>query len=99
MKDVFTFSEIERVDLSNPEARRAEINAFVRKYTEDGVKELLPADSIQDQKNVFLINTASFNGIFERQFHKSHTQYLEFNGAQKEIVEMMSIFGSFNYGS
>lgn len=100
MKDVFTFSEIGRVDLSDPEARRAEINAFVRKYAENGVKELLPAASIQDQKNVFLINSAAFNGIFERKFLKSQTRLLNFfNAVQYELVEMMSSCGSYNYGS
>lgn len=99
MKDVFTFTEIERVDFSNPEACRSDINAFVKKLTDGNINATLPIGAIQNQQNIFLVNSAFFEGLFKRPFHPLQTKYANFNGAQDEFVEMMYVYGDFEYGS
>lgn len=95
---MFTFDEIERVDFSDPEARRAEMNAFVKENTQNKIDELLPADSIQNSGNVFLINAASFKATLEKPFDAENTEYQYFYGDREEMVEMMNAIGMYNYG-
>lgn len=94
---MFTFSEIVRVDFSDPEARRAEMNAFVKKYTKY-INELLPINSVQDNGNFFLVNAAFFKGFLEKPFDVKLTEYQNFYGASEGLIEMMYTIGSFNYG-
>lgn len=95
---MFTFSEIERVDFSDLEARRAEINAQVGQNTEHYIDELLPADSIQNQGNIFLVNSAFFKASLQQPFDETQTQYQNFYGSTEQLVEMMFNVGIFNYG-
>lgn len=96
---MFTFSEIVRVNLSEPEARRTDINAFVTKYTENCIKELLPANSVQGDENVFLLNAAVFKGFLKKPFMEEETQFAKFRGTSDKLIEMMFGFGFFNYGA
>lgn len=95
---MFTFSEIERINLCEPEARRADINAFVKKYTDNCINELLPVNSVKNSENVFLVNAAFFKGFLQKPFTLEDTQIGDFYGSSDQMVEMMFAFGMFNYG-
>ena len=89
---------IERVDFSDPEARRQEINAWVEEVTRNHIKDLIPAGSIQSTTKFVLANAAYFKGVWANQFDKQNTKVETFNGATPADVEMMSLQGKFNYG-
>lgn len=97
IKEVFTFDEIKRVNFSNPEARRTEMNAFVKKYT-NCINELLPIDSVQNDGNFVLVNAAFFKGFLKKPFNVKNTDYQYFYGASEQIIETMYAIGMYNYG-
>lgn len=86
------------VDFNEPEARRAEINAFVEEATQKYIKELLPSGSVLDYTNVVMVNAAFFKGFWETKFHKTNTQRQTFHGYTEQPVEMMTVRSKFNYG-
>lgn len=96
--DLFTKS-IEKVDFSDAEQRRDEINAFVEEVTQSHIKELLPPGSISPGTNLVLTNAAFFKGFWATKFDKKHTAAKTFNGITKADVEMMHVKGKFNYGA
>ena len=96
--ELFTTS-IEKVDFSNPEARRQEINAWVEEVTRNHIKDLIPAGSIRQGTQFVLANAAYFKGLWLNKFDKQNTKVETFNGATPADVEMMSLQGKFNYGA
>lgn len=97
--EVFTNNQIEKVDFSEPENRRAEINAFVEEVTNGFIKDLLPAGSISPSTNVILANAAFFKGLWVTQFDKAETKTKTFKGFYEEKIEMMHVKNNFKYGS
>lgn len=94
--DVFTSKQIETVDFTDPEARRAEINAFIQEATQNYIKDLLPLGSIQAYSKAVLANAAFFRGFWKTKFDK--TELKHFNGESSIPVEMMHVRGHFRYG-
>lgn len=95
---MFTES-VEKVDFSDAEQRREEINAFVEEVTQSHIKDLLAPGSISPATKLVLTNAAFFKGFWATKFDKKDTETKTFNGATKGGVEMMHVKGSFNYGS
>lgn len=99
MRNTNPFSKsIEKVDFSDVEKRREEINAFVEEVTQNHIKELLPPGSISAATNLILTNAAFFKGFWATKFNKQQTKTKTFNGLTKSNVEMMSVRGNFKYG-
>lgn len=95
--DLFTES-VEKVDFSDAEQRREEINAFVEQVTQSHIKDLLAPGSISPATKLVLTNAAFFKGFWATKFDKKDTETKTFNGATKGGVEMMHVKGNFNYG-
>lgn len=94
--DVFTSKQIETVDFSEPEARRAEINAFVQEVTQNYINDLLPPGSIQPYSKAILANAAFFKGFWKTKFDKTEVKH--FNSESSIPVEMMHVRGHFRHG-
>lgn len=88
---------IEKVDFSQSEARRAEINAWVEKITRSNIKDLIPFNAITPSTDLVVANAAFFKGIWAKKFDKADTRTELFNGVFN--VEMMSIDTELYYGS
>lgn len=85
---MFTFDEINRVDFSDPNERRTDINGFVKKHTEESIEELLSINSMKNRKNVILVNAAIFKGFLKNRFD-SKVELETFHGVNERLVEMM----------
>ncbi|XP_055307140.1 serine protease inhibitor 88Ea-like [Sitodiplosis mosellana] len=95
--DLFTDS-IKKVDFTDAEARRQEINAWVEEVTQNHIKDLLPTNSIFPTTKAVLANAAFFKGLWAIRFNKTNTQKKLFNGAAPAEVEMMTVKDEFSYG-
>ena len=65
--EMFTKS-VEKVDFSDAEARRQEINALVEEVTRNHIKDLLPERSITPDTASVLANAAFFKGLWKTKF-------------------------------
>lgn len=90
---------IEKVDFSDSETRRQEINAWVEEKTQNNIKDLIPRGAINPGTVFVLANAAFFKGFWETKFNKKNTHKATFNGIKSADVEMMSVEDRFNYGS
>ena len=64
--------------LSNPEGSRATINRWVEEKTDNKIKELLPADSINADSLLVITNAIYFNGKWEKPFSEADTRNFPF---------------------
>lgn len=96
--DVFSFEEVKRMDFSDPEVRRSDINAFVDGNTEGNISGILPAGSVENRQNVFLVNAAIFKGFLINQFDPKITQMQNFYGDSEQMVETMSAVHTLKHG-
>lgn len=95
--ELFTNS-IEKVDFSDAEARRQEINTWVEEITRNHIVDLIPQGLIKADTELALANAAYFKGTWANKFNKKNTQMETFNGAIQADVEMMTITAKFNVG-
>lgn len=96
--DTFKNGQIESVDFTDSEMLRVEINEFVREFTRNYIKELLPVGSIFSDMNAVLTNAAFFKGSWQMKFDQQLTQTKAFNGLNNGNVEMMHIKEKFYHG-
>lgn len=95
--ELFTNS-IKKVDFTDAETRRQEINAWVEEVTQNHIKDLLPMNSILPSTKAVLTNAAFFKGLWATKFDKHNTQTKTFNCATPADVEMMTVKSKFTYG-
>ena len=81
---------------NNSELARTTINNWVAKRTNDRIKNLLPAGSVNSSTAIVLTNAIFFKGKWQFQFDKKETSdQAFFSEAKKEIaVPMMHLAGS-----
>lgn len=99
IRDNFTNNQIQRVDFSDPESIRSNINAFVEDATHSIIQELLPPGSVLSSSNLVLVNAAYFKAEWDNMFNAASTKNETFYGSTEGIVEMMSITKEFFHGS
>lgn len=93
MKDVF-----EKVNFTDYEACRQEINKYVADSTDNNIEDLLPEGSVTEKTNLILLNAAYFKGGLEESFDPAETETKMFYGSSPTNVEMMHNIGVYNYG-
>ncbi|XP_062039895.1 serpin B9 [Lepus europaeus] len=88
----FYHAELEQLSFARAaEKSRNHINTWVSKKTEGKINELLPANSINAQTKLVLVNAIYFKGRWDKQFYKNCTKEMPFKINQKEQrpVQMM----------
>jgi serpin B len=74
------------VDFARPEAARATINAWVEKYTQDKIKDLIPEGVLDAMTRLVLTNAIYFKGDWESPFEKHATHDAPFHlSADKQV--------------
>ncbi|XP_055262750.1 serpin B9 isoform X1 [Moschus berezovskii] len=94
----FYYAELEQLSFAEAaEPSRKQINAWVSKKTEGEIPELLPADSINAETRLVLVNAVYFKGRWSEEFDKAFTREMPFRVNQKEQrpVQMMFQDGEF----
>lgn len=83
---------------ANPEAARGTINTWVDGQTEDRIKELLPAGSIDGSTRLVLVNAIYFNAAWQTPFEKTATKPGTFHGVGGDsAAELMEESASLPY--
>lgn len=96
---MFSFEEIKRMDFTDPELRRSDINSFIDGNIDSKIGEILPRGSVENRQNVFLVNAAIFKGFFINGFDTKLTELQSFhNGDSEKMVETMSGIHTLNHG-
>jgi serpin B len=93
-------SEIEKLDFSYSVKAAKTINDWVLHKTNDKIKDLIPADSLDNKTALILINAIYFKGSWEEKFDPANTTKEDFNCADgsKVKVDMMKHKGkNFKY--
>jgi len=91
---------VEPTDFVNEsEAARREINAWVERQTQEKIKDLFPARSIQPLTRLVLANAIYFKGKWATQFRSQFTAGAPFttSAGSKLTVRMMQHHGGFPY--
>ncbi|XP_043306622.1 serpin B9-like isoform X2 [Cervus elaphus] len=94
----FYYAELEQLSFAEAaEPSRKQINAWVSKKTEGKIPELLPANSINAETRLILVNAVYFKGRWSEKFDKEYTREMPFRINQKEQrpVQMMFQDGVF----
>jgi serpin B len=89
-----------RVDFKGaPEAARGTINQWVEQKTEDKIKDLLPAGSINAATRLVLTNAIYFKGDWQSPFQKASTADEDFHlsAAQTVKTALMHLTARFSY--
>ncbi len=90
---------LERVNFSNAEAARQQINDWVAGHTGDLIKDLIPPGLLTPLTRLVLVNAIYFKGMWETAFNKKATQEHLFYLAGGKAVKtpLMNRTGSFSY--
>ena len=76
--------------IGNPEGSRATINRWVEEKTEDRIRDLLPAGSIDPMTRLVITNAIYFKGTWVKQFDPEKTRDDEFRvGPEKTVTVPM----------
>ncbi|XP_077284344.1 alaserpin-like isoform X8 [Arctopsyche grandis] len=96
--DIFS-SDIQNVDFSASKQAAATINTWVEKKTNDKIKDLISADSLDGMTRLVLVNAIYFKGNWEKKFKKDVTRKQDFflNSNDKVQVDMMYQSSKFPY--
>lgn len=88
-------SEVEQVDYSNAAVSSKTINDWVLAKTNNKIKDLIPASSIDNLTRLILVNAIYFKGNWLEKFDPKNTTKEDFNCADgsKVKVEMMKMNG------
>ena len=73
---------------NNPEGSRATINRWVEEQTEEKIRDLLPAGSIDPLTRLVITNAIYFKGTWAEQFDPNETRDAEFRVGPNEIVQV-----------
>ena len=74
--------------INNPEDSRTTINQWVEDQTEDRIKDLLPAGSIDDLTRLVITNAIYFKGTWDKQFEKENTIEEDFRVSPSQTVRV-----------
>lgn len=87
--------EVEQVDFSDASASSKKINDWVLVKTNNKIKDLIPASSINNLTRLILVNAIYFKGNWMQKFDVIDTSKEDFNCADgsKVKVEMMKLRG------
>ncbi|WOX55150.1 serpin family protein [Methanoculleus palmolei] len=72
----------------SPEASRETINRWVEEQTEDKIRDLLPAGSIDTMTRLVITNAIYFKGTWVKQFDANETEEEDFRIAPNETVRV-----------
>ena len=73
--------------MANPEAARAQINAWTEEHTEGKIKNLFPAGSVKPQTRLALTSAIYFYGKWQDPFLPSRTQPAPFTGPTGAVTQ------------
>ncbi|KAH6925818.1 hypothetical protein HPB50_010513 [Hyalomma asiaticum] len=76
----------------NPEALRADINAWVSYQTGYKVKQLLPVGSVNNRTQFVLVSALSFQALWEQPFEKSYSKVGSFSVSVQRDVEVVMMY-------
>ncbi len=87
--------------VAEPEESRLTINEWVEERTNERIKDLFPAGSIDADVRLVLTNAIYFKGDWLYEFDEEATSVEDFYVTPSETVgaDMMSLHGSFNYAA
>lgn len=89
----FYEAELEELDFkSDTEQSRQHINTWVAKKTEDKIKELLSAGTVNSDTLLVLVNAIYFKGNWEKQFDKEDTREMPFKVSKNEEKPVQMMF-------
>uniref|UniRef100_A0A452FER4 Serpin B6 n=1 Tax=Capra hircus TaxID=9925 RepID=A0A452FER4_CAPHI len=89
---VFYQAEMEELDfVSASEESRKHINTWVAEKTEDKIRDLLSANSVNPMTRLVLVNAIYFKGNWDKQFNKENTRERPFKVSKnvEKPVQMM----------
>ncbi|NLD57337.1 MAG: serpin family protein [Methanomicrobiales archaeon] len=85
----FYGAKVENLDFINqPEASRITINQWVEEQTNDKIKDLLPAGTIDPITRLVITNAIYFKGTWVKQFDAEKTQNEDFRTASGKTVKV-----------
>ena len=90
---------MERVDFSQAEKARGQINDWVSRKTEERIQDLIPQGGVNELTRLVLTNAIYFNAAWATQFDEARTEdgpFKRLDGSQVQ-VPMMSQTESLNY--
>jgi len=93
-------ANISSVDFANQaETARKQINAFVEAKTNNKIKDLFPADSLDSSTKLVLVNAVYFKANWEEKFEKSATSSQPFTlaGGDQKNANLMNQVEDFRY--
>nr|XP_022295988.1 leukocyte elastase inhibitor-like [Crassostrea virginica]XP_022295989.1 leukocyte elastase inhibitor-like [Crassostrea virginica]XP_022295990.1 leukocyte elastase inhibitor-like [Crassostrea virginica]XP_022295992.1 leukocyte elastase inhibitor-like [Crassostrea virginica]XP_022295993.1 leukocyte elastase inhibitor-like [Crassostrea virginica] len=92
-------STAEVMDFSKSEAASSAINTWVSQQTEDRIKDLVSASSLDSMTFMILINAIYFKGDWNSKFKAEHTQKMEFRNVKGNFMtNMMYQKAAFRFG-
>ena len=92
-------STAEVVDFSKSEAASSAINTWVSQQTEDRIKDLVSASSLDFRTFMILINAIYFKGDWNSKFKKQNTQKMEFKNVKGNFMtNVMHQKSAFRFG-
>ncbi len=95
----FYVGQVNSVDLEDdPENTRASMNEKVKDITGDIIEELFPRGSVADKTTMMLANAVHFDGNWEIEFNKEHTEKEDFHITEEETLEVAMMQGEGEYG-
>jgi serpin B len=83
--------------IENPEASRETINRWVEEKTEDKIRDLLPAGSIDSMTRLVITNAIYFKGTWAEQFDPDRTTEEEFRVDPSTTVPVQMMHGDAVY--
>ncbi|KAH7701401.1 serpin 1, partial [Aphelenchoides avenae] len=79
--------QFQHLDFKENVKAAKEINDFVEKKTHEKIKDLIPADALDEMTRLVLVNAIYFKGTWEKKFNKDFTMKKPFyfaDGSEKE---------------
>ena len=96
-EEIFSVT-IQAVDFNKAEEVRMEINKWVESQTNEKIKDLLPAGSVNGLTKMVLVDAIYFKGNWKSQFKKDVTMKMEFRTGKHSVnVDMMFQKEKFKY--
>ncbi|XP_050354467.1 antichymotrypsin-2-like isoform X2 [Nymphalis io] len=88
---------LEKVNFSNGAAAANLINKWVEEQTNEKIKELLSADSLNNDTRLVLLNAIYFKGTWKKQFDPAHTIEQPFHVDDKNTVDVPMMYKKDDY--
>jgi serpin B len=94
-------SEAQSLDFSQGQQSASTINGWVESHTNNKIKDLISADSLNSDTRMVLVNAIYFKGMWTHQFDKKDTFKAPFylNDQDSVTVDFMKVKKHFKYGA